>query len=308
MPTLVVRLKNSSTQGTGELHFNVFDTTVGKSWLDLVSQHLNQKDECTFKYNKAIDDDTVAKEFDNFKKNILYINGIYDRQLTTLTTIQDLVSNQKILNDLHLEFEIYGDRTDKVDLSLDHAFQKLNEQIHHFETIVRFYNDRLEKFCACLVNWRPKESKILEPEDYLLFSPEMFWGYIYLGYSTTGKHWHSASYDNDDELLMRDEVRPQQQYSGEFYINFRLNKRHHYIYSIQFNKWWITKVKDKKDIRSMTLSDLAVGYIPLGELVRYNTSGRYIHVLQHDMTYQDKLNFNKEIWNNFDRIESISII
>lgn len=327
--TMTVTLGSKISNNTLDLNYFIFDTTVSDKWAEMISGHLIRESELRFNHNRLVDDTEIELLFEEFRKNIAFINKHYDRQLVELRYIDDLVTNPALLNILHEEFEIYGDRIEEIrktnyydnnpdastkfpgaefNLELDHAFRRLNEQIHNHESIIRNWESENTRLCSCLVDWVPKEYRVLQDEEYLLFTPELHWGYIYLGYSTTGKHWHSTSYDNDLDVVRRGEVRPQQQYSAEFYMNFSLTTGHYHS-RLYFYKWWKeNKINDINDINKMSLRDLAFGYIPLGKLVGYRFNNQAFRQVNDSIPYREQLMFNKDVWSRFDFIKSVRFV
>ena len=109
-----IGLSNSKTGKTMTLWANLIDTNISKKWIEVINENNFRKYSLKSNYIKYKSLDEERIEFDELKQNISYINANYDRALTHLTTIEDLIENDDVLNILHEEYEIYGDRLDEV--------------------------------------------------------------------------------------------------------------------------------------------------------------------------------------------------
>lgn len=200
------------------------------------------------------------------------------------------------------------------DMFLHEAFLKLNEQIHNFEAVFRTWNNTDKSICTCLIDFMPDKPlenivpsdylhEKLNPEDFILFTPEHQWGWLYLGYNTLGKHWSSACHDNDVEVVKRNQIRPQQRFAAEMYMNFRPGS--FYNSRISLHKWWTTNDFSKFVDPELRLRDLAFGFIPVGQLQGY--------ALNKDMiidskTITDQESWNLNVWSKFNSIKSAKVI
>lgn len=329
---------NSTNDETMTLWVNLIDTNISKKWCDVIDENNSRSYELKANYRRYKNVKEQEKEFEQFKNNISYINDNYDKELPQLTTIEDLMEDDSVLNDLHEEFEIYGDRLAEVIDSgyfddpknhpnynykwpgeahnkiLHECFLLLNEQIHNTETIVRRrLNPDLDTSCTCLTDFLPDNNDgyihvPLEPEDYMLFNPTLDWGWVYLGYNTLGKNWMSTSLDDDVAAVERDEIRPQQRFAAEFFMNFVPS----YPCTSQYrmHKWWVdndfSKIKDP----CMPLNELCLGYLPLGQLCLYKESINNEMISMTPLWFgskDDKINWNKNVWSKYDHVKSVII-
>ena len=328
---------DSKTKKKIELIYTIVDMDIANRWINLININNEYKNTLRYNYRKFLNSEEIQEKFNLFRKNILYINDHYDRVLTDIVSIKFLQSNQHILNDLHEEYEIYGDRLEKFisegyfddpkkhqgynvtwpgnthDKFTHESFLLLNEQIHNFEAIFRNWNKDYA-LCTCLYDFMPNKPPAeivpedylheeLKPEDYFLFSPEHKWGWAYLGYNTLGKHWSSICHDNDVEVVKRNAVRPQHRFAAETYLNFSTTDDN-YDTRINLYKWWIeNKFSEIVDPR-MRLEDLALGFIPVAKLYQFTINSVTTIVT-------DKLNkheWNKTIWSSTNSIEHVEII
>jgi len=337
---------NSKTDDKLTLWANLIDIDITKKWVDVVNENNSRGYPLKANYRRYKNVEEQEAEFEEFKDNIQYINDNYDKKLPQLTTIEDLMESEYILNDLHEEFEIYGDRLAEViesgywndptnneyygktypggefagpwpgishNLVLHESFLLLNEQIHNTETIIRRrLNPEVETSCTCLTDFLPNEKDgyihvPLEPEDYMLFNPTIDWGWLYLGYNTLGKNWMSTSLDNDIAAVERDEIRPQQRFAAELFIN--LVPAYPNTTQVRLHKWWVENDFKKLKDPYMKLNEYCLGYIPLGQLCLYKENdGEMIPMT--DLWFgskQDKIDWNKEVWSKYDTVQSLYI-
>jgi len=201
---------------------------------------------------------------------LYFINNHYDKKLPVFTNFYEL--DNIILNYLHEEFEIYGDRIEELQsknnwsYGLHENFLSLNEYIHMIETAIHGSEDNFPNF-SCLYDFTP--SGLHEPikEEYKHFLENKFeWGGLYCGYNTLGKDYLSIAPENDWEVIEREEVRPQIRFAAETWMNFgpdlktTINK--------EFYKWYTTlpnKIQNKIPIDN--LNKLSLGRYNLGKII-----------------------------------------
>jgi hypothetical protein len=322
---------NPDTGSELKLIYSLYDIDIVDRWIALVNENNLRENELRYNYRKILNDQEIEARFQKFRENIQYINDHYDRVLTDIVTIEFLRANQNILNDLHEEFEIYGDRLDALINSgyfnkpSEHAdynpvwpgdthnkvthecFLLLNEQIHNFETIFRTWEDRNRSLCTCLVDFIPAGLHApLKAEDYFLFTPDHEWGCAYLGYNTLGKHWSSTMHDNDIDVVRRDAVRPQQRFAAEMYMNF--STPYMAQTRIEFYKWWTENNISELHDPAMKLGDWAMGYIPVARLSKYQIDSESMMSVPLSWGRPEKLLFNREVWSRFSTIKSVKIV
>jgi hypothetical protein len=335
---LEITCKSSKSGHVLKLKYSILDIDIADRWIDLINKNNEANNKIRYNYRKILSDAEIQEKFILFKSNINFINNNYDRQLTDIESVEQLRLNANILNDLHEEFEIYGDRLqkflddgyfnnpkaspdynpkwpgDKHDKALHEAFLTLNEQIHNFEAIYRTWNRREKSICTCLTDFLPNKNpddvkpedylhSPLKPEDYLLFDPEHKWGWLYLGYNTLGKHWSSACNDNDIEVVKRKQIRPQARFAAEMYMSFRNDTP--YYSRVSLYKWWMDNNFSEIIDPRLRLEDLALGFIPVGNLHSYSFDGS---VYTFATAIPDIGDWNSSIWSRYDSIDSIRVL
>jgi hypothetical protein len=258
---------------------------------------------------------------------------MYDVVLDDIVSLEHLYENQDVLNDLHEEFEIYGDRLQSLldtkyfnnpnaspelanavwpgrrqNFDLHERFLRLNEQIHNFEIIFRNWNTPENGVCTCLVDYLPAGiHQDLKPEDFFLFGPELQWGWIYLGYNTLGKHWSSVLNENDIDVVKRNAVRPQARFAAEFYMHFAALTLS-YTNRVRFYNWWMKNNLSEVHDPDMKLSELALGYIPVARISDYRIGDEKSTVVPLTYSNKDAKEWNMNVWSKFNKIVNIQIL
>lgn len=322
---------NPDTGSELKLIYSLYDIDIVDRWIALIDENNLRENALRYNYRKILSDQEIETKFQQFRENIQYINAHYDRVLTDIVSVEFLRANQHILNDLHEEYEIYGDRLDAFINSgyfnnpRDHAdynpvwpgdthdkithecFLLLNEQIHNFETTYRTWEIRNRSLCTCLVDFIPAGLHApLKAEDYFLFTPDHEWGCAYLGYNTLGKHWSSTMHDNDIDVVRRGAVRPQQRFAAEMYMNF--GNQTHARQKIEFYKWWTENNISALHNPDMKLSEFAMGFIPVGRLIKYQVDDQQLKYVSVLWSPTDKITWNVEVWSLFSTIKSVKIV
>lgn len=256
--------------GTLPVSYNLYeDNPVVERWLTMTKQSLSDSME--------IKGRITNNEFNNIGYLMEQINGVlsfinenYDKELPTFTDFNELDS--AILNYLHEEFEVYGDRI--LDLQernewtkeLHEKFLALNEFIHMIETAIHGAEHKFPNF-SCLYDFLP--AGLHEPVteiDKLFLEDRFEWGGLYCGYNTLGKDYLSIAPENDWEVIARDEVRPQIRFAAETWMNFGPDMTNTIRES--FYSWYLTlspEVQAKVPINDM--HKLSLGRYKLGRVI-----------------------------------------
>lgn len=256
--------------GTLPVSYNLYeDNPVVERWLDMTKQSLNT--------NMEIKGRITNNEFNNISYLMEQINGVlsfinenYDKELPTFTDFNELDS--VILNYLHEEFEVYGDRIIELQeknewtKELHEKFLALNEFIHMIETAIHGAEHKFPNF-SCLYDFLP--AGLHEPVteiDKLFLEDRFEWGGLYCGYNTLGKDYLSIAPENDWEVIARDEVRPQIRFAAETWMNFGPDMTNTIRES--FYSWYLTlspEVQAKVPINDM--HKLSLGRYKLGRVI-----------------------------------------
>jgi hypothetical protein len=306
---LLIKAKNKKNDIL-TLNFHLINTNLVTRWANLVNKNLELNKKLFFDYNKILSEDEIDKYFIELKTTIANINYYYDRELKQVDTVENLKNNFNILNDLHEEFELYGDRCENnnslYNVRLDEDFLKLNNLIHRFETIFRSSNTT----CTCLFNFRPSDiHENLKDEDYFLFTQHLEWGVLYLGYDTLGKNWYNSALDEDTEVVLRKKIMSQKRFAAESFLSFNVDRRFSFYSNVHFYNWWKKNNFSKDNDPNFTLKEFAFGYAPLAVLTSYQINqNEKINFLPIDLTLDEKFIWSKNVWSKFDEIIKFELI
>jgi hypothetical protein len=329
--SLVVTASNKNNELL-HIKFKILDTDIGDRWLSMIKQNQEANHTIQANYRRILSPEDRKENFDSFRENILKINSMYDVVLVDIISLEYLHANQDVLNDLHEEFEIYGDRLQELldtkyfnnpdekpelanatwpgrrqNFDLHDRFLRLNEQIHNFEAIFRNWETPDQGLCTCLVDYLPAGiHQDLKPEDFFLFGSDLQWGWMYLGYNTLGKHWSSVLNENDIEVVRRNQVRPQARFAAEFYMHFG---RPAIAYSgrIKFYNWWMRNNISELHEPDMRLSELALGYIPVAKIASYKINDGEATAIPNIYSHKDAKDWNVNVWSKFNKIINVEI-
>lgn len=258
--------------------------------------------------------DNVTLLMESINGVLEHINSKYDKQLPTFTDTSQL--DNEILNYLHEEFEVYGDRMEDLkkmgiwDKPLHENFLALNEYIHMIETAMHGEENNFPNFSA-LSDFLP--AGIFEPlkeEDIMFLGDQFEWGGLYTGYNTLGKDYLSIAPENDWEVVERDEVRPQVRFSTETWFNFGPDMQD--THREAFYRWYKTlKPELQAKIPIGDYKALSLGRFKLGRVIIDDTfldfepdlekwyipaGPSYNHVLGSNST---KKRWNNEVFSTF---------
>jgi len=267
-----------------KLYYKLFNNDLTYRWIDLVKK-CNDKDlKINSTHTKLYSKKEIDDLFQEFLDVIDLINTFIDIKLPDIKNLNYLKENKYLLNDLHEQFEVYGHIANS-------AMLRFNELIHIFEVI---FDDRPRFFSCVNTNYIEFNNSKLKLEDYFLFTSDYEWGYIYLGYNTLGKPWHTISEDNDIEIIKRNQVKPQKTFSSEFYIIFNDTKPH--TKKNIFYNWWIKNEFSKIYNETFTIENFAFGNIPLGHALYYTLNDEVIYDMSSINTPEARLEWSKNIW------------
>lgn len=307
-----ISLENKKTKDTCVLIYTPLDVNIVDRWMELVQSSIDQNLTISADYRKILSKQDAIENLEEFKENIKKINQLHTRELPVLSTIEDLLKSNNILNDLHEEFEIFGESLTKEKSypknELYHRMIMLNMQIHNFEAILRSWDDLEDIHCQSLIDFLPTGLHAeLKPEDYLLFSSNLHWGWLYLGYNTLGKHWLSVIDDDDIDVVRRGAVRPQARFAAEFFIDFGEDPRLPFSNQIKMYQWFTKHNLNTTYTKTLNLNEVALGYIPLAGLRAWQINGNEMVRARNIRTRSEKMQWNRDVWSKYDTITNIEI-
>ena len=255
-----------------ELKFTLYDTDLVNRWIDITKKNQQIEGQYINTRFTNITYEQISKVRQRLTDCLNRINSVYDEPLPLYGEIAELTTPE--LNYLHEEFERYGDRFEDLMRSakwwsqeLHNDFLELNEIIHLHEDLLYVKKDVFPNM-AVLYDYYPQglHMPILE-RDKIWLTAAMKWGEIYLGYNTLGKDWLKVIVDNDIEVMERDQVRPQERFAAETWINFGPDSDGVWEYKC-LEKWYLKLPEElQKKVPIDDLNKLTYGRFKLGKLL-----------------------------------------
>jgi hypothetical protein len=284
------------------LSYKLQDNSLTPKWIDIVNRRKLEnvsKDSLELKIQNKIQDD-LPNLLEKLNNIIFEINKYYDKQLPLFVSTDEL--DHQILNYLHEEFELYGERHAAMSnhymdprpdmdpnvwpgIGFKKEFHQLwldlNQWIHITESAIEEID--WPNF-SCLVQYLPFEEKgaKIEEVDKLFLNHSPNWGQLYLGYNTLGKDYMHAYGDNDQRVIINNQVKIQEYLSSEVWLNFSQNINNAgKKFELNFYNWWKTL-----GIPFIDINKLSLGRYYLGEIIIDNTFLN-IHPVHEDWLVPD---------------------
>jgi hypothetical protein len=297
-----------------DIFYLLYNSDLAKRWMNIVRENqLNSNHTIhTAFINYAWND--IDKLLTKINSVVDEINQIYDRQLIKFST--GLFLENKILNDLHEEYEIYGDRVESLISSnlfnetLHDNFLQLNEHIHTCEELLANYDSKKASM-SVLFDLYPQGiySPILE-KDKLFLTNEFKWGRLYLGYNTLGKDWLEVSLHNDTDVIKRGQVRIQERFAAEAWLNFGSTGHDKTIVS-KFLNWYEELSEDLKEkVPVNDMNALSLGRYEIGKIIIDDKLLAY-HSNEEDWTIPNSKiaqQWNLDVFSTFQKIINIKLL
>jgi hypothetical protein len=295
------------------LAYQLYDNPVADRWATMTQQSIDNNYEIYSRFtNKNMDNiDYLIYEIN---KVIETINNTYDKILPVFTNLKQL--DISILNYLHEEFEVYGDRIIELQTKncwsevMHTAFLRLNEWIHIIESAIHNVTEKFPNYTA-LYDFLP--AGIHEPmseEDKLFLETQYKWGGLYCGYNTLGKDYYAVCMDNDVEVIDREMVRPQRRFAAETWLNFGQDSLNFDIRH-SFYRWFKNLTEEQKakipinDLNELTLGRLVLGYLIITEnFLNFHNNYKDWMTPNHEC----KIRWNKEVFSKAKEIIKIEIV
>ena len=295
---------------THSLYYRIYDTDLANRWMKLIETNKSQKKKLFNKFTNQIYSD-LPEVTENLNKIVTDINKRYDQQLP----IYDTLDTDK-LNYLHEQFEVYGDRVEEFSKNktwtdeLHQLFLRLNDAIHLTEDVLKTKSRDWPSF-AMLYDYIPQEHHLpINEEDKFLLRPNLQWGKIYLGYNTLGKDWLKVQCDNDIEVVERDQVRPQERFAAESWLNFGPDQDYN-TSMMRFYQWYKGLPEDlQAKVPMYNHYQLNLGRFILGELIidEYFLSFHNNEEDWHTPRHQCKIDWCMKVFTTFRSLQDISFI
>ena len=237
----------------------------------------NEVSELFYNRMKTQDNKIVSRtQFYNFGETIQSVEQellSISEQLKDLGLIAD--TSQKNLNILHENFpRLHAEHSGQA----RELLRQFNYSIHHLEDLTRGYNGKRFLFTC------EDDGIDLPKQAYPMFTPTKEYGKLYMNYPHVGKHFLELFGDNDVNIP-QDQIQLTHKMCNTLYAWFgedkfatQLDLDNLYMMMFMFYKQVEHKIPyDWKDPR------LAIGYLPLGELVdkkqdiSFIDNNKYVH-------------------------------
>ncbi len=242
---------------TLELVYEIFDTSIARRWTERLAAALEAK----------------AKLWDDghfYGRHVQTEEALVEEMLRSAAVLEhcEQVGSPPLglrpgltrpeLTTLHDYYESLEGRTYEPELppAVHDAIRALNVQIHQLE---QFLHPDSGIHIQAIHN---HSRSALEEADYALFTPDYKFGYLYLGYATTGMPVLDSYFSRSTKTPV-----PQREFSDEFMLWFRSD--HVFREKVQLESW--LKENFGWDARD---PKMALGSIPLGRLVLPRTERR----------------------------------
>jgi hypothetical protein len=312
MNKLILTIKNIDDTIT-TLSYELYDNPIVSRWMKMTKFSIDENYKIKSRFTNK-DMDNIAYLISEINNIIKIINENYDKELPIFKSVESL--DISILNYLHEEFEVYGDRRDELIQksnwckTLHESFLKLNECIHIIESALHNEKNDFPNYTS-LYDFLP--AGLHEPIteiDKLFLETKFKWGGLYCGYNTLGKDWCAISMDNDLDVLKRNQVRPQRRFAAETWLNFGSDMHATDIKHV-FHKWYTTLNDDDKSLVPLyNLNEMTFGRLVLGQLIIDENFLKF-HPIISDWeapNHKCKIKWNKEIFSKANELIKIQLL
>jgi hypothetical protein len=291
------------------LCYNMHDHDLARRWCAITKQ------------NQAIPTSTLTPRITNVSYSqigwvrqqltdcVTAINVAYDQPLPLYLQMAELTATE--LNYLHEEFERYGDRHSAGDLGrhnvdMHNNFLRLNELIHLYEDVLASRGSTNNLRMAMLWDYYPQGLHLpIEEADKLHLESDLKWGGLYLGYNTLGKDWMKVQFDNDVEVVEREQVRPQRRFAAEAWANFGPDCNPGST-AQKFESWWsklpphLQSLVPIDNLNELTLGRFRIGTLKIDNEFLRRYGGTHDEYRVHNG--QRKSQWNGEVFATFTRL------
>jgi hypothetical protein len=301
MTTLRVTFLDNN-QEPYDLFFWLYETSLSKRWQNLLKQNQANSDSFIHSVFNNASDDKIEFIKNQLDEIVSKINKVYDRELTSFDIN---IEDQNTLNNLHEEYEIYGERNP--DPLVHDNFLLLNEHIHEVELLLENQKNKTNSM-AVLFDYYPQgiHSPILE-KDRLFLTSRFTWGGLYLGYNTLGKDWREVARHNDLDVIRRNQVKQQERFAVESWI-FLGNGDSDFSNAKKFEEWYDTLPKDLQP--HVPIDSIKLGRYEIGKIVIDDKLLSYHNNVNDWLVHDSKIaqQWNCEVFANFRKIINLKLI
>ena len=313
---LIVSIKTNKDT-VYKLKYALYPTHLTEKWISITEQNLANPNCSVYSSFNNKTYDQIGEVFSRLKELTILINQEYKIKQLPVYDVFDFSR----LNDLHEEFEIFGEmltsetrnmlsvalRKRDITPTLAKHFFELNDQIHLCEDVLRSNSEDWPP-AGLLYDLHPLGIHCaIAEEDKLYLTPAFDWGGLYLGYNTLGKDWQNVQKDNDLAVIERDMVKVQERFAAEAWMCFGrdadpIDKMR------RFYDWTNTlppHIKQKVPLDN--LNKLSLGRYSIGKLIIDDILLKFHPNKQDWITprHPCKLAWNKQVLSTFESIIKI---
>jgi hypothetical protein len=300
--------------GVHNLYYSITSSDLAQRWAAITVQNQLTNNRISARFTNTSYAD-IGRVRANLNATVEAINAIYDKTLPTYPDIQELSTLE--LNYLHEQFEVYGDRHHSGEIAhlwskdLHENFLELNNLIHLHEDVLVSKTATFSGM-AMLYDYHPAglHEPILD-RDKIYLEADLKWGGLYLGYNTLGKDWMKVQFDNDIEVVQRQQVRPQRRFAAETWANFGPDVATGWS-AQNFERWYLgMSPEDQAKVPIDDLNELTLGRFRIGTLiVDRQFVAKYGGTIEDYRVFNGaaKSEWNKRVFSTFTELTAVTII
>ncbi len=295
--------------------YELFNTSLAKRWVEVIAENKKDKEKYIHSTLYNLSGADIPRLHNEIILTCRQINVEYDDPLPIYSV--DSVLTYQQLNLLHSLFEKWGDRIPELEAAGRHTrssmdnFLRLNELIHSYELALGNSTRLFPSMHACADYYPQTIFRDIDPIDKLHVSNWYDWGDLYLGYNTLGKEWLTVASGNDIEVLLRDNVRPQQRFAAELWISFYERNRTAVDTTASFEKWYLGLAPDLKEMVPIKeLSNMVLGKFIIGKIVIDNYFLGFDSKKSNWLmpNHEVKKKWNLEVFSTFQKVKDIILV
>ncbi len=225
--------KDTQPCETLTLEFNLLDFPFVQQWAALLQQRLKEGQPLNPHRHTVGFQGNSSSQFHYVQRIGRALNHFRKSGILTLENEADLLTDmdQDKLNILHHYFDQLRGPLDhpsdiylKSDEDTREQMDIYNESIHALENILVHQAIGRAPIPYVYVEFFKTEKSKLPDSAYAHFTLHRDFGDLFIHYSQVGKSWLEA-YEDEDDIMERDNIRPHEFYDGSFDVCFRGQKR-----------------------------------------------------------------------------------
>lgn len=293
MTKLEISFENEESKEIFKIYYKLLDNSVVTKFIEIINAKNSKKFVETRYNNFGINTgnlkDIINEKYSNLIDNIELFDKNNNNGYLFINKFNLENITQDRLNALHTEFETYlvifggqktlltNEKNNEKKIILHNTYDEnniifylnnINCLIHNLESIIAIGDKETVStgFFSTYLYSEPCVKNIkFDDDEYKLFTLDIKWGDLLLGYGTTGKSLYHIFKDNDIKLLENNfNLSPQEYVTPNIMGMFSDTDENHYD---NFKNWCIdNKIKELYNIDYQDIKNSS-GYIKLGDLI-----------------------------------------